>query len=137
LNARHAPDQPGALPRVSHIRSKFLEYYGDPMRRRLGLRLIMTSGSVLAAPALLGIATAPSLPWFFAAWALAGVAMASVLYQPAFAAFWWGPRRVTALTAVTLSRGLASTVVAPLTAALAEHLAWRQTYLVLAAVLAR
>ncbi|GAA1194727.1 MFS transporter [Pseudonocardia alaniniphila] len=105
---------------------------------RFGPRLIMTGGSVLAAPALLGIATAPSLPWFFAAWALAGVAMACVLYQPAFAALtrWWGPRRVTALTAVTLSGGLASTVFAPLTATLAEHLAWRHTYLVLAAVLA-
>jgi MFS family permease len=77
-------------------------------------------------------------PWFFAAWALAGVAMACVLYQPAFAALtrWWGPRRVTALTAVTLSGALAGTVFASLTAALAEHLAWHHTYLVLAAVLA-
>ncbi|MCU1664177.1 MAG: hypothetical protein QOI36_4005 [Pseudonocardiales bacterium] len=105
---------------------------------RLGPRLVMTTGSVLAVPAVLGIATAPTLPWFFASWALAGVAMAGVLYQPAFAALtrWWGPRRVTALTAVTLLAGLASTIFAPLTAALAEHLAWRHTYLVLAAVLA-
>jgi MFS family permease len=105
---------------------------------RLGPRLVMTTGSVLAVPAVLGIATAGSLPWFFAAWALAGVAMAGTLYAPAFAALtrWWGPRRVTALTAVTLLAGLASTIFAPLTAALAEHLAWRHTYLVLAAVLA-
>jgi MFS family permease len=105
---------------------------------RLGPRLVMTSGSVVAVPAVLGIATAPSLPWFFAAWALAGVAMAGVLYQPAFAALtrWWGPRRVTALTAVTLLAGLASTIFAPLTAALSEHLGWRGAYLVLAVVLA-
>jgi MFS family permease len=105
---------------------------------RLGPRLVMTAGSVVAVPAVLGIATAPSLPWFFAAWALAGVAMAGVLYQPAFAALtrWWGPRRVTALTAVTLLAGLASTIFAPLTAALSEHLGWRGAYLVLAAVLA-
>jgi MFS family permease len=104
---------------------------------RFGPRLVMTTGSVLAVPAVLGIGTATTLPWFFASWALAGVAMAGVLYQPAFAALtrWWGPRRVTALTAVTLLGGLASTVFAPLTATLAEHLGWRQTYLVLAVVL--
>ena len=65
-----------------------------------------------------------SLPVFFAGWLLAGVAMAGTLYPPAFAALtrWWGPRRVTALTALTLLAGLASTVFAPLTAALLEHL---------------
>jgi MFS family permease len=105
---------------------------------RFGPRVVMTSGSVLAVPAVAGIATAGSLPWFFAAWALAGVAMAGVLYPPAFAALtrWWGPRRLTALTAVTLLAGLASTVFAPLTATLSAHLGWRDTYLVLAAVLA-
>jgi MFS family permease len=105
---------------------------------RLGPRLVMTTGSVLAVPAVIGIATAGSLPWFFAAWVLAGVAMAGVLYQPAFAALtrWWGPRRITALTAVTLLAGLASTIFAPLTAALFEQSGWRATYLVLAAILA-
>jgi MFS family permease len=105
---------------------------------RYGPRRVMTTGSVLAVPAVLGIATAPNLPLFFAAWVLAGLAMAGVLYQPAFAAVtrWWGPRRVTALTAVTLLAGLASTIFAPLTAALSGPLGWRGTYLVLAAVLA-
>ncbi len=105
---------------------------------RSGPRRVMTTGSLLAVPAVVGIAWAPTLPWFFAAWALAGLAMAGVLYQPAFAALtrWWGPRRVVALTAVTLLAGLASTIFAPLTAALAGPLGWRGTYLVLAAVLA-
>ncbi|MHA6617251.1 MFS transporter [Pseudonocardia sp. DLS-67] len=105
---------------------------------RLGPRLVMTTGSVLAVPAVLGIAGAGSLPWFFAAWVLAGVAQAGVLYQPAFAALtrWWGSRRVTALTSLTLLAGLASTIFAPLTAALFEQLGWRGTYLVLAVVLA-
>jgi len=105
---------------------------------RWGPRPVMTGGSVLAVPAVVGIATAPTVAWFFAAWALAGVAMAGVLYQPAFAALtrWWGPRRVTALTAVTLLGGLASTVFAPLTAALLQASDWRRTYLVLAVVLA-
>jgi MFS family permease len=105
---------------------------------RWGPRAVMTTGSVLGVPAVVGIATAPSLPWFFAAWALAGLAMAGVLYPPAFAALtrWWGPRRVTALTAVTLFAGFASVIFAPLTAALVEASDWRRTYLVLAVVLA-
>lgn len=114
---------------------------GVPVGRwldRWGPRAVMTTGSLLAIPALLGIATARSVVWFFAAWILAGATMAAVLYLPAFAALtrWWGPRRVTALTAVTLVAGLASTVFAPLTAALSDHLDWRHTYLVLLCVLA-
>jgi MFS family permease len=105
---------------------------------RHGPRAVMTAGSVLGVPAVAGIATAPTLPWFFAAWVLAGTSMAGVLYAPAFAALtrWWGPRRVTALTAVTLLAGFASLVFAPLTAVLVEASDWRRTYLVLAVVLA-
>ena len=60
--------------------------------------------------------------WFFAGWVLAGVAMGAVLYPPAFAALtrWHGPDPVRALTVLTLAGGLASTVFAPLTAALAD-----------------
>jgi MFS family permease len=104
---------------------------------RAGPRPVMTLGSVLAVPAVAGIATASTLPRFFAAWVLAGVAMAGTLYPPAFAALtrWWGPRRITALTALTLLAGLASTIFAPLTATLLGHLQWRHSYLVLAVVL--
>ena len=114
---------------------------GIPIGRlldRIGPRPVMTVGSLLAVPAVLIVALAGSFPLFVGGWLLSGVAMAGVLYPPAFAALtrWWGPRRVTALTAVTLLGGLASTVFAPLTAALLEHLGWRQSYLVLAAVLA-
>ncbi|QQQ73536.1 MFS transporter [Saccharothrix sp. 6-C] len=106
---------------------------------RHGPRVVMTTGSLLGVGALAVVASARTLPWFYAGWALVGVAMAGVLYQPAFAALtrWHGPeRRVAALTVVTLAGGFASTVFAPLTAVLAAHLDWRQTYLVLAAVLA-
>ena len=57
-----------------------------------------------------------------AAWILAGVAMAAVLYPPAFAALtrWHGHHdRLRALTVLTVAGGLASTVFAPLTAAVA------------------
>ncbi|MFZ4190559.1 MFS transporter [Streptomyces pseudogriseolus] len=105
---------------------------------RRGPRTVMTIGSVLGMVSLLIVAAASNLLVFFAGWALAGLAMASTFYQPAFAALtrWWAPDHVRALTIVTLAGGLASTVFAPLTAALADHLSWRHTYLVLAAILA-
>lgn len=99
---------------------------------------VMTFGSFLAAVSVAGIAIASTLPWFFVAWSSAGVAMSMILYPPAFAALsrWGGDHRVTALTWLTLVGGLASTVFAPLTAVLVGELGWRDTYLVLAAVLA-
>lgn len=105
---------------------------------RYGPRPVMTAGSVLAGPAVVIIGSARTFPVFAAGWVLAGVAMAGTLYPPAFAALtrWWGRRRVTALTALTLLAGLASTVFAPLTAALLDLLGWQGCYLVLAAVLA-
>lgn len=114
---------------------------GIPIGRvldRRGPHLVMTGGSVLAVLAVLAVAAAPNLPVFVAAWATAGVAMAATFYQPAFAALtrWWGPARIRALTVLTLAGGLASTVFAPLTAALAQHLSWRSTYAVLAVILA-
>ncbi|WP_231498355.1 MFS transporter [Pseudonocardia halophobica] len=113
---------------------------GIPLGRALdrwGPRWIMTAASAVGVPAVVGIALAPSFPAFLGAWLLAGISMAGTLYPPAFAALtrWWGPRRVTALTAVTLLGGLASTVFAPLTATLLGHLGWRDAYLVLAGVL--
>jgi MFS family permease len=66
------------------------------------------------------------------------VATAGLYYPPAFAALtaWYGPRRVQALTALTLAAGFASTIFAPLTSALDTLLSWRGVYLTLAAVLA-
>nr|WP_280471343.1 MFS transporter [Nocardia cyriacigeorgica] len=105
---------------------------------RTGPRRVMTAGSVLGVIALVAIAAAPNLAVFYLGWLGAGVAMGAVLYPPAFAALtrWWGAERVTALMILTLAGGLASTVFAPLTAALDAHTDWRATYLVLAAVLA-
>lgn len=113
---------------------------GIPVGRildRRGPRLVMSAGSTLAVPALVLVATAPSLPLFFLGWSMAGIAMGAVLYPPAFAALtrWWGTDRVRALMILTLAAGLASTVFAPLTAILSSHTDWRRTYLVLVVVL--
>ncbi|MFF2114160.1 MFS transporter [Rhodococcus koreensis] len=114
---------------------------GIPVGRiidRIGPRAVMTAGSVLAVPSLLVVAAAPNLPVFYAGWLAAGVAMGAVLYPPAFAALtrWYGDNYVKALMILTLAAGLASTVFAPLTAALVNRYDWRATYLVLAAILA-
>lgn len=113
---------------------------GIPLGRRLdvsGPRRIMAGGSVLAVAALVLIALAPNQVAFAGGWLVAGVAMAGVLYPPAFTAIarWYGPDRVRALTILTLAGGLASSVFAPLTAALQEHLTWRGVYLTLAVIL--
>lgn len=114
---------------------------GIPVGRVLdsrGPRALMAVGSLLATVGLLVLACAPNATVFTIGWLVAGIAMAATFYQPAFAAVtrWWGEDRVRALTIITLAGGLASTVFAPLTAALAEHLSWRATYAVLAVVLA-
>jgi predicted MFS family arabinose efflux permease len=114
---------------------------GVPVGRLLdhhGPRTVMTAGSAAGTCAALAIAAAPSLPWFFAAWMFAGLAQSALLYPPAFSALtrWYGPRRVRALTTLSLVAGLASTVFAPLTAALVDRLSWRATYVVLAMLLA-
>ncbi|MCF6388773.1 MULTISPECIES: MFS transporter [Actinomycetes] len=114
---------------------------GIPIGRwldRVGPRWIMTAGSILGSLAVVAVVTAPNYGWFVAAWVLAGVAMSAVFYAPAFAALtrFFGTDAVRALTALTLVAGFASTVFAPLTAALSAQMSWRHTYLVLAAVMA-
>ncbi|MBB5998193.1 MFS family permease [Streptomonospora salina] len=104
---------------------------------RSGPRVVMTCAAVVAVPAIAGIAWAPELWAFFAAWLVAGVAMAGLFYPPAFAALtrWYGPRRTRALTVLTLAAGSASTIFAPLAAAVEQALGWRGAYLALAALL--
>lgn len=114
---------------------------GIPIGRwldRVGPRWIMTAGSVLGVLAVGSVAAAPNFGWFLAAWVFAGVAMSMVFYAPAFAALtrFFGAAAVRALTVLTLVAGLASTVFAPLTAVLSDQLTWRQTYLVLAVIMA-
>ncbi|OBF54089.1 MFS transporter [Mycolicibacterium monacense] len=116
-------------------------FVGIPVGRwldRVGPRWIMTAGSALGCVSVVAVVAAPSYAWFVAAWVLAGVAMSAVFYAPAFAALtrFFGADAVRALTVLTLVAGFASTVFAPLTAALSAQLSWRSAYLVLAVVMA-
>jgi sugar phosphate permease len=103
-----------------------------------GTRSLMTVGSVLTALVLLGWSEVDSIEVFFGLFAFAGLAMAATLYEPAFAvtATWFDARRSRAVLLLTVFGGLASVVFVPLTGVLTEHLGWRETLLVLAAVVA-
>jgi MFS family permease len=105
---------------------------------RHGTRALMTTGTVLGVLFALGWSRVHSLPAFYALFALAGLAMAGTLYEPAFAtaAAWFERGRAKAVLVLTVFGGLASVVFAPLTGALVESLGWRDALVVLAAILA-
>lgn len=103
-----------------------------------GPRTVMSLGSLVGAIGLVGVASAPDLVLFAAAWIVCGIAQSAVLYQAAFTVITrrYGARRQVPMTILTLAGGLASTIFAPIVAALLSVLDWRASFLVLAAVLA-
>lgn len=103
-----------------------------------GPRHVMTIGSAIGASGLVIVAVAPDLIVFTVGWVVCGLGQSAVLYQAAFTVITrrYGERRRTPLTILTLAGGLASTVFAPVVAALLSVLEWRAAFLVLAGVLA-
>ncbi|MDK9695097.1 MAG: MFS transporter [Siculibacillus sp.] len=101
---------------------------------RAGGRRVMAIGSLAGAIGLALLATAHHLVHWFAAWVVLGVAMRMSLYDACFAALVRidpvDARR--AITTVTLSGGLASTVFWFVGEVLAQHLGWRGATLVFA-----
>ncbi len=101
---------------------------------RVGGRLLMGAGTILAALMLALLSKVHSIAGLYLIWAGIGVAMSATLYQPAFAVitqiFEGGFRR--AITMLTLFGGFASTVSWPLTQWLLEHYGWRDTWLIYA-----
>ncbi len=96
---------------------------------RLGGRRVMSMGSIVAGIALLAIAHVHSVVALYAAWAIAGVAMAMTMYDAAIATLSQhsGTSFRTALTALTLMGGLASTVFWPTALKGLEWVGWRDT----------
>jgi MFS family permease len=94
---------------------------------RAGGRRVMAAGSLAGAVGLALLATAHTLPHWFAAWVVLGIAMRMTLYDACFAALVrLDPATARrAITTVTLSGGLASTVFWFVGEALADHLGWR------------
>ena len=103
-----------------------------------GARGLMTLGSVMGAALLAAFATIRSLEGLYLVWLGLGVAMAMVLYEPAFAvvATWFVRHRDRALTVLTVFGGLASTVTVPIANWLVQLHGWRGAVLTLAAALA-
>ena len=103
-----------------------------------GPRLLMTAGSIVAVALLVALSQVTTLVQFYVVWALIGVTMAAILYEPAFAVVtaWFERRRTRAMMVVTLMAGLASTIFFPIEAWLIEVQGWRSALLTLAAFLA-
>ena len=98
------------------------------------------AGVGLAVVGLLIVSTAQGPATLYVGWLSTGMAMAALLYEPAFvlvtrAVADEGPR-LRALAAVTVLGGLASTVFLPLLSVLIERWDWRETVLACAVAVA-
>ena len=104
---------------------------------RHGARRLMMAGSLLAAGLVWAWSRVTTLGELYLIFAGLGLAMAAVLYDPAFAvlAVWFERRRRHAMTLLTLVAGLASTIFVPLATMLLERLGWRTALGVLALIL--
>ena len=105
---------------------------------RFGGHVVMPVGSLIGAAGLVGLAWAPGVASYFAAWITIGIAMAASLYDPAFATLGriFGAAARAPITVLTLAGGFASTVSWPATQFLIQTVGWRGAYLVYAALLA-
>ncbi|MFI7575407.1 MFS transporter [Micromonospora sp. NPDC049497] len=104
---------------------------------RHGGRALMTAGSLTATALLIAWSQVRTIGQLYAVMIGVGITGAMVLYEPAFAVIvsWFTPdRRATAMLAVTVVAGFASTIFMPLTGVLVAHLGWRGALLALAAV---
>ncbi|HEU0085131.1 MAG TPA: MFS transporter [Bradyrhizobium sp.] len=105
---------------------------------RHGGNIVMSAGALAGALGLVLLTLAEHRAVYLACWLLLGAAMASTLYDPAFATLTriFGISARRQITFVTFAGGFASTVGWPATQLLLEHVGWRGTYLTFAAVLA-
>jgi MFS family permease len=104
---------------------------------RSGGRRLMVLSSVLATGCLLAWSRVENVIALYAVFVGLGVAAAGVLYEAAFAVVvtWFhGQRRGTAILAITIVGGFASTVFLPLSGLLVEFYGWRQALVVLAVI---
>jgi MFS family permease len=107
-----------------------------------GPRGIVVIASCAASILVLAWANVHTLSSYYFVWALIGVTMSALLYEPAFWTLtrWFSGQhsldRSKAFTLLTFFGGLASTVFVPLASALNARFDWRQALTILAALLA-
>jgi MFS family permease len=102
-----------------------------------GGRALMTAGSLLGAVMLVAWSQVHTLWQLYLVQAGIGIAAAASLYEAAFAVIiaWHSPRRrPSALLALTVVAGFASTIFLPLTGRLVDEHGWRIALLVLAGI---
>ena len=102
---------------------------------RHGGRWVMGAGSLLCAAGFAVLARVHTLPGYFFAWTVLGLAMSMTMYEAAFATInrEFGMRSRQAISTLTLFGGFASTVSWPLTQYLDGMAGWRDTCLIYAA----
>jgi MFS family permease len=100
---------------------------------RFGGRGVLACGALLIASGLVAVGTARHYAVYIMGWAVMGAGMGAGLYDAAFATLGWlyGKSARSAITAVTLYGGFASTVCWPLSAFLVQQLGWRGACLTL------
>jgi MFS family permease len=105
---------------------------------RYGPRLLMSVGSVSATLMVIAWANVESVIGFYLVWVGIGLAMAAVLYEPAFVivAQWFRQFRSRALTLLTFVAGFASVIYIPLAGWLVVTYDWRTALWIMAVLLA-
>lgn len=111
-----------------------------PILDARGTRGALRAGAIAAPVVFAAIALVGGMVSLVVAFALLGVVQALTLYEPAFRTIVdWCPEdraRSRAMLGLTIVGGFASTAFLPLTSAVVVHHGWRETVLILAAVLA-
>jgi MFS family permease len=103
---------------------------------RTGARRMMTSGSVIYALSLVGLASAQGPVSYLACWALMGIASTLALSTPSSISIVQiaGPRSRQAIALLTIIGGMASTIFWPVTGVLEAAVGWRSVLLIYAAL---
>lgn len=98
---------------------------------RHGGRWVMAAGSLLCGAGFAALSQVHTVPGYYLAWTLLGVAMAMTMYEAAFATInrEFGMQSRQAISTLTLFGGFASTVSWPLTQHLLGTVGWRDTWL--------
>ena len=98
----------------------------------------MSVAAGVAAVLLLALSQINSYSAFVGLWVLLGICMSALLYEPAFVVVSqvFGSKARAGITALTLVAGFSSTVFIPLTEFVVQARGWRDTHILLAAIMA-
>jgi MFS family permease len=98
---------------------------------------VMRFGAWIAIGGVIVVSQVPGVLGLYVAWAVLGLAMATLFYEPVFGlvirTVKVDSERLRALASVTVVAGLASTIFLPLMAVTVKHIGWRSTEIAVAA----